>query len=92
MRFSSTGLKEFKGEHAFFKKIKKIFYLLASEHLFTTSNANTSTHTSTLATSRVATASKVKSYNKQASKQRTNKQTIVIINNNNSNNNNNNNK
>lgn len=45
MRSFSTGLKEFKGEHAFFKKIKKIFYLLASEHLFTTSNANTSTHT-----------------------------------------------
>lgn len=89
MRSFSTGLKEFKGEHAFFKKIKKkIFYLLASEHLFTTSNANTSTHTSALATSRAATASKVKRYNKQVSKE----QTIVIINNNNSNNNNNNNK
>ena len=75
MRSSSIGLKEFKGEHAFFKKIKKkIFYLLASEHLFTTSNANTSTHASALATSPAATASKVKRYNKQASKQRTNKQ------------------
>ena len=50
----SIGLKEFKGEHAFFKKIKKkIFYLLASEHLFTTSNANTSAHTPALATSGV---------------------------------------
>ena len=74
MRSSSIGLKEFKGEHAFFKKIKKkIFYLLASEHLFTTSNVNTSAHTSALATSRGATASKVKSYNKQASKEQTNK-------------------
>lgn len=72
MRSFSTGLKEFKSEHAFFKKIKKIFYLLASEHLFTTSNANTSTHTSALATSRAATASKVKSYNKQAKNKQTN--------------------
>ena len=74
MRSSSIGLKEFKGEHAFFKKLKKIFYLLASEHLFTTSNANASAHTPTLATSGGATASKVKSYNKQASKEQTNKQ------------------
>lgn len=75
MRSFSTGLKEFKGEHAFFKKIKKkIFYLLASEHLFitSTSNANTSTHTSTLATSQGATVSKVKRYNKQVSKEQTN--------------------
>lgn len=56
------------------KKLKKIFYLLASEHLFTTSNADNPTHTSTLATSRGATASKVKRYNKQVSKEQTNKQ------------------
>lgn len=27
MRSSSTGLKEFKGEHAFFKKIKKKYFI-----------------------------------------------------------------
>ena len=91
MRSSSIGLKEFKGEHAFFKKLKKIFYLLASEHLFTTSNANASAHTPTLATSGGCDSQQGKEL-QQASKQRTNKQTIVIINNNNSNNNNNNNK
>ena len=53
MRSSSIGLKELKGEHAFFKKLKKIFYLLVSEHLFTTSNANVSAHTPALATSGV---------------------------------------
>ena len=29
MRSSSTGLKEFKGEHAFFKKIKKKFLFIS---------------------------------------------------------------